>query len=108
MDLTDTVVRVALVYLVLQSPLVFYAAWFAPKLGGRRSLWIAFTAIPWLGLLFGYALILKGFCTSLDALERRNQLMHDERMERRLGVISQSQMPHSSAPETASPVRAAG
>jgi hypothetical protein len=88
MDVTDPVFRVALIYLVLQSPLVFYAAWFAPRLGARRPLWIALTAIPWVGLLFGYALILKGFCTVLDALERRNQLMSDEHMARRLGLAS--------------------
>lgn len=105
MDVTDPVFRVALVYLVLQSPLVFYAAWFAPRLGARRPLWIALTAIPWVGLLFGYALILKGFCAVLDALERRNQLMSDEHMARRLGLASDP-LEARSAP-LRSPARAA-
>ncbi len=85
-SLTETLIPIALVFLVLQTPLIVCAGWFAPLMGARRWLWIALTAIPWLGLLFGYVLIFRAFGALLDALERRNQLQSDQHLEKRLGL----------------------
>jgi len=86
MSLTETLIPIALVFLVLQSPLIVCAGWFAPIMGARRWLWIALTAIPWIGLLLGYVLIFRAFGKLLDALERRNQLQSDRHLEKRLGL----------------------
>ena len=86
MSLTETLIPIVLVFLVLQAPLVICAGWFAPMMGARRWLWITLTAIPWVGLLFGYALLFRAFGKLLDALERRNQLQSDRHLEIRLGL----------------------
>lgn len=86
MSLTETLIPIALVFLVLQSPLVICAGWFAPVVKARRWLWIGLTAIPWFGLLFGYALMFRAFGRLLDALERRNQLQTEQHLENRLNL----------------------
>jgi hypothetical protein len=88
MNLTNQLIPIVLVYLVLQAPLVVFAGWFAPKMGARMPLWIGLTAIPWIGLLFGYALMLRAFGALLDALKTRNQLLRDQHLERRLSITS--------------------
>lgn len=84
MSLTEAWIPIGLVFLVLQSPLVICAGWFAPIIGAKRWLWIGLTAIPWLGLLFGYVLILRAIGSLLDALERQNQLKSAQHLENRL------------------------
>ena len=84
MSLTETLIPVGLVFLVLQSPLVICAGWFAPIMGAKRWLWIGLTAVPWLGLLFGYVLMFRAFGRLLDVLERRNQLQSELHLENRL------------------------
>jgi hypothetical protein len=86
MSLNETLIPFALVFLVLQAPLVVCAGWFAPVIGARRWLWISVTAIPWLGLLFGYVLLFRTFGKLLDALEKRNQLQSEQHLEKRLGL----------------------
>lgn len=84
MSLIEALTPTGLVFLVLQSPLVICAGWFAPIIGAKRWLWIGLTAIPWLGLLFGYVLIFRAFGNLLDALERQNQLKSEQHLESRL------------------------
>ena len=93
MSLTETLIPVALMFLVLQSPLVICAGWFAPIIGAKRWLWVGLTAIPWLGLLFGYVLIFRGFGSLLDALERRNQLQSKHHLENRLNSYPDTGLP---------------
>ncbi len=88
MSPTETLIPTALVFLVLQSPLVICAGWFAPILGARRWVWVALTAIPWVGLLFGYVLLFRAFGALLKALEKHNQLRGDKQLENRLGLGS--------------------
>ena len=88
MSLIEALLPVALVFLILQSPLVVCAGWFAPIMGAKRWLWIGLTAIPWLGLVFGYVLIFRAFGKLLDALERQNQLKNVQHLENRLSPSS--------------------
>ena len=84
MSLIEALIPTGLVFLVLQSPLVICAGWFAPLIGAKRWLWIGLTAIPWLGLVFGYVLIFRAFGKLLDALEKQNQLKSAQHLENRL------------------------
>jgi hypothetical protein len=88
MSLIEALIPTGLVLLVMQSPLVICAGWFAPIIGAKRWLWIGLTAIPWLGLLFGYVLIFRAFGNLLDALERQNQLKSAQHLEKRLSPSS--------------------
>ncbi len=56
--------------LILQIPFIVAAVWLAPKMGARRWLWISLTAIPFLGLFAGYALIFRVAGAVLDKLNR--------------------------------------
>ena len=86
MNPADPFLPTALLFLMFQAPLVLCGGWLAPKMGARRWLWIILTAIPWIGLLLGYALFFRAFGAVLDALNKRNQLLQDQHLERRLGM----------------------
>jgi len=53
---------------ILQLPLVFAAAWLAPKMGARRWLWILLTVIPVVGFFAVYVLAFRIAGAVLDKL----------------------------------------